>query len=640
MGGGKRKDRENDDEFDPASEEASRIASDVAELSRVDLLDRLDQLTATWKTETPPSTYREILDMVFRNLGMNIDGDIDHGDEGSYGLKNLLSLLELKEIEVVTLFSRLKEEGILEDAGSVGKVRRIMEMLFYAKRIALSAVQSKIAYHDTYTVDENIDERLGLCAIRFRWLEDVKTSDLQKLIVYLLDICMERGYRKYGGSLYSPIIVDGHKTHAYERVCETKEFVHAECKKELNLDAFLQLTKVNTMTLVDHLNSCNDIQLPFLKKDRSVFSFRNGLYMCRTDTFVEYDRVSEVVKGEVVSSNYFDKEFDPSLIDVPWKDIPTPNSEKIFYDQKMEIEVRHWVYIVAGRMLYELKERDDWQVIPMLLGVAGSGKSTITDMLIGSIYDRVDVGVLSNNCEPQWAVSGLIGKLIWITPECKADFSLEQAIFQSMVSGERISVSEKFKTPYSTQFRIPGFLSGNVMPDWEDHSGSIQRRMLIFKFSEKIEEHDMMLGQRIRDELPTFIVKANKAYREVSEEHGAKNIWTILPKTFIEVNADTMAEKNPVELFIRSSYVKIGPGCATRVEEVNSVFRNWCSENGFKGGRNGHQLSLRGETTKYGVLDTMIECMVDGKPVELNVYLNIRVRDTNEITEFTVLEKK
>lgn len=636
---GKRKNRD-DSNVDPLAERTAEISNEIQALTHGDLVNRLQSLADDWRTESPPDTFGEIVDLVFKNIGIDLGGDIDHGDEGSYGLRHAVSVLEMKEIEAVTLFSRLKEAGALEDGTHIGKVRRLLESIFYAKKIALSVIQSKIAYHDTYTLDKNLDERLGSYSIRYRWFEDVKTTDTQKLIVYLLDVCMERHYRKYDGHVFEPIVSEGHRTYAYHRVASIKDFVHNECRKELNLDAFLQLTKTNMPTLVDHMTHCKDIQFPFLEKNRGVFSFRNGLYLCEEDQFVTYDLASTYVPECTVSCNFFDIDFDPTVCDRPWRDIRTPNSEKIFYDQKLTMDVREWVYILIGRILYTVGKHDGWQVIPMLLGVAGSGKSTIVDGLVGSIYDRVDVGVLSNNCEKQWAVSGLMNKLIWICPEIKADFALEQATFQSMVSGERLSVAEKHKTPYSTKFSIPGFLAGNVLPSWTDHSGSVARRMLIIRFDEKIKEHDMLLGDRIRQELPRFIVKANKAYREIAREHGTKNIWTVLPDDLIQFSKDAMTQNDLVSIFIKTDRCTLGETYATTMDDFTAAFQSWGYEFGSRTSTNEamREIVCGRDIGKYGLTFQKTSYIVNGEQRHGTLVVGIKVTETTQVESFVPIE--
>jgi len=79
-------------------------------------------------------------------------------------------------------------------------------------------------------------------------------------------------------------------------------------------------------------------------------------------------------------------------------------------------------------------------VLPFLKGAASSGKSTILTRVCRGLYEPADVGTLSNNIERKFGLSALAEKLIFIGPEIKSDIALEQAEFQSIVSGETVQV--------------------------------------------------------------------------------------------------------------------------------------------------------------------------------------------------------
>jgi ABC-type cobalamin/Fe3+-siderophores transport system ATPase subunit len=75
-----------------------------------------------------------------------------------------------------------------------------------------------------------------------------------------------------------------------------------------------------------------------------------------------------------------------------------------------------------------------------MIGSSGSGKSTILTRVCRGLYEPADVGTLSNNIERKFGLSALAEKLIFIGPEIKSDIALEQAEFQSIVSGETVQV--------------------------------------------------------------------------------------------------------------------------------------------------------------------------------------------------------
>ena len=60
-------------------------------------------------------------------------------------------------------------------------------------------------------------------------------------------------------------------------------------------------------------------------------------------------------------------------------------------------------------------------------------------------YESEDVRTLSNNVERKFGLSSIYDGFMFIAPEVKGDLCLEQAEFQSLVSGEDISIACKHK---------------------------------------------------------------------------------------------------------------------------------------------------------------------------------------------------
>lgn len=103
-------------------------------------------------------------------------------------------------------------------------------------------------------------------------------------------------------------------------------------------------------------------------------------------------------------------------------------------------------------------------MIPFFKGMASSGKSTIVLKVAKQFYDPIDVGTLSNNHEKKFGLSQLHDKLLFVAPEIKSDLQIEQAEFQSIVSGEDIAIAVKHKVAFSKQWTVPGVLAGNEVP--------------------------------------------------------------------------------------------------------------------------------------------------------------------------------
>lgn len=144
-----------------------------------------------------------------------------------------------------------------------------------------------------------------------------------------------------------------------------------------------------------------------------------------------------------VAIRYFEQPFNiawkngnDSPDDDPMDVLTTPEVDKILDDQRLTKETKRWVYILLGRLLYEVGEYDNWQVLLFFKGVAGSGKSTLAK-LMRRVFPPSHVATLSSNVEPKFGLAPLYDKYLIICSEVKKDFGMNQGDLQSAVSGER-----------------------------------------------------------------------------------------------------------------------------------------------------------------------------------------------------------
>jgi hypothetical protein len=119
---------------------------------------------------------------------------------------------------------------------------------------------------------------------------------------------------------------------------------------------------------------------------------------------------------------------------------------------------------------------------------------------------------------------------MFISPEVKGDLQLEQAEFQSLVSGEDVSVARKFDTALTIQWKTPGILGGNEVPNWKDNPGSILRRLVTINFGRQIadDQADPHLERKLEAEIPAILCKCLRAYLDYAHKYSDKDIWTQL----------------------------------------------------------------------------------------------------------------
>ena len=513
--------------------------------------------------------------------------------------------------------------------------------------------------------------------------EGQKKTDYEELLLHLLNCAGANRYRKLGDVVYEEKTVEyagrRYNTRAWEpanfdstrpeTVASTiGAFISRFCRKETHYDMWSRLVNIRDCSrrLESYLIHSEDIEFPFLRPCRHIFSFNNGIYDTSSDVigaFYPYSSASEHLPPNIVAAKYFDMTVDPSWVVTAsrghWWDVPTPRFQSILdyqnwgvvttsssalEQESMEedaappimqmlvaettriwetldnqfkvsidklkhgteadasilmkeilesaetckkaskdlmdraerasqgldadpntgrpaaaptrraagaafpIEAQKWVYVFLGRLLHALGTYDTWQIIPFFKGRGGTGKSTVAHVA-KSFFSAADVGVLSNNSEKKFGLQSLIGKLMFLCFELKKNISLDQAEFQSMVSGEEVCVAIKNQVAQTIRWNLPGLLCGNEAPGWVDTQGSIARRIAIFSFNFKIADKDSnpelfkhILGQ----ELAALIIKCNAAYRDMADRHRGEDVWGLLPEYFRKERLSCQRDTDPL----------------------------------------------------------------------------------------------
>ena len=410
-------------------------------------------------------------------------------------------------------------------------------------------------------------------------LDESKMSDFQVFLLFVMEKLRERGYSRFQDQCYeeilSPPVDDGngnlrrYSTRAWKAAMSIDDFVNTVAPIETSFEMWQLLTTTGFADrCIRHLKTVHERGFPILVPDRHWHSFRNGIYFIRRSQFFPYG--SKDIPPEVVACNYHDIDFDTSLLsNTDWTSIPTPSIQRILdyqlssYDDKDKII--QWVYVFIGRLLFDLNDLDKWQVILFCLGKAGTGKSKLIDAVTG-FFNSADVGILSNSSQKDFGLETFVGKLIWTCYEVKQDFTLDQANFQSMVTGEKVVIQRKGKPALSVLWTIPGILAGNDTPNWSDNSGSLARRILVMKFDKKVlsERVDPNLDKKIKRELGTILHKTCSAYLAAARAYGDSDIWkktlkpdgtyeSILPEFFHAQRKKIVENTSALAKFIESS---------------------------------------------------------------------------------------
>ena len=419
-----------------------------------------------------------------------------------------------------------------------------------------------------------------------------KTTPFQMCLLYSLDQTAKAGYRRYKGQCCEEIrTVEGHRTRAWQPKFSIEQFIYSLARKDTYFTTWKNFTSRGSVfrDVIDNMSKCIDAQFPEITKRRNVWSFKNGVFVgkewipdrgvydCR---FYPYDsREFLCLDPTIISCKYFDQQFDDFSHLKNWQDIPTPYFDSVLKYQHFEDEVCNWAYVMGGRLCYDVGELDGWQVIPFFKGIARSGKSTLITKVFKKFYEPEDVGTISNNIEKKFGLSAIKDSFMFIAPEVKGDLALEQAEFQSMVSGEDVSVAVKNKTAVSIEWKVPGVLGGNEVPNWKDNSGSVLRRILPWNFSKQVMDADPQLDEKLNRELPIILLKCIRAYLDYSNRYRNKDIWNVVPDYFKKIQKQVAMVASTLHNFLESTKIVFGKDLFVPQTLFIQVFNQHCQAN-------------------------------------------------------------
>ena len=197
--------------------------------------------------------------------------------------------------------------------------------------------------------------------------------------------------------------------------------------------------------------------------------------------------------------------------------------QRIMEVQELDENSQEWLVLMLCRLFFPVGY-DRWQVVLFIKGIAGSGKSTLAQ-IIRSFYPPACITTLSSNIEAKFGLSAIYKGLVCVCAEVREDFGLDQAEWQSAVSGEEVQIAVKSKTAFSHKWDTPFFWLGNELPNYRNASGSVSRRIFMVEFRKRVVESDPHLFDKFMSNIDLFQRKGVSLYHEALRKHGHKDIW-------------------------------------------------------------------------------------------------------------------
>lgn len=342
----------------------------------------------------------------------------------------------------------------------------------------------------------------------------------------------------------------------------------------------------NSSQLVEWFNTddhpCFELVTPD-KINHTVISFTNGFFDLQQMVFTSWKDYSGTPP---FTDHYFDETLDVDEILLR----PTPMWDNLLTVQlgpressNHERSLVQMLEVMIGRYFYPIGTHDGWQTAVFLKGDGNTGKSTLLE-LIAKMFPSASVGSITSSFEPHFGLENLYRKRIVLVPDMPKQFSkvLAQSDFQSICSGDNVSIARKNKTAFCEPWQPGLIFAANFLPDFNDNSGSVSRRLVVFSFMEMVKDRNTRLKEDIiANELVPVMMRCLFAYRRTVDTCRSVDFWNnVAPTVLREAQSDVKTETNHLSNFLANGddfyQILFVKGQVTPLIELDKAFSNHC----------------------------------------------------------------
>ena len=409
----------------------------------------------------------------------------------------------------VQFFTLLERRGMMEPNTSVGAVIRKAVLGWKAQiDCARSCLESKVKMR---ALDRGMDVPFAPDELKAPPKLDPRSSELLRL----MKLIYSDGLRVNDGYIMEQIMTpDGFPTHAWQKQCEVHEWVHRQVFGSDNWG------KVNASEahIAHYISRCVNPLVRPVTPNRLVVACNTGLYFLDEDHFVPYlnEDGSPNVEFLMLDSNicahiYHNVDYKHEKFD-DFMEIPNP-LRVIFTCQSYTEDEMRFLYGLIGRLFYPVGMHDQYQAILFLLGVAGTGKSSLIESIL-AMFTPEDKGIVGTRNEDVFGLESLFNKFIVAFTDIRANTNFCAGNLQQMASGEHMQFARKNRTAVFKKWTASTIIAGNEVPTgFADRKGNMSRRMMVALFQNWIKNEDPDLKEKAMASIMYVLRSFNVAYR-------------------------------------------------------------------------------------------------------------------------------
>ena len=227
-----------------------------------------------------------------------------------------------------------------------------------------------------------------------------------------------------------------------------------------------------------------------------------------------------------------------------------------------------WADLVFRSMFGDNRDH----VTAYLVGQAGSGKSTIMDLLAGALGPSLakrKAGTLA----ARFGSASLAGmRAVWINEPESREWHDIQDVLNSLSDGGLQAVEGKFEAAREVKINAHVFVTANDLPtSWRGNAGQ-RRRRRVLRFENVPDKPDLNLPAKLRAELPAIV--AAWLSRDKAAEVDAADGHVRYPSDHATVTAEADLSADPARVWF-TERARLKAGADTKAGDLYGDFKLW-----------------------------------------------------------------
>lgn len=277
-------------------------------------------------------------------------------------------------------------------------------------------------------------------------------------------------------------------------------------------------------------------------------------------------------RPEYGNKNVFNVSYDPSAT--------APAFERFIKSLELPENDEMLLQEYAGYMLVPLATMN-YQKCLILWGAGANGKNTFTNTIM-QLLGRSNCSTLRVDEMNGFKLATMKGKIANIGTEITSSGRfIETQNFKAAISGDPITIDEKYKNPRTYKLAAKHLFSVNEIPNISDFSNGFIRRLLIIKFDRifSVEEQDSTLQRKFEKELPGILNWALEGLKRLILNDGIfsdENSQVLIRENYIEMDPILAFADETLEMGLSTTKDTVF-NC-----DLYGAYTVWCMMSGFK----------------------------------------------------------